>query len=173
MPSTHGIRKATAKDAATLEARIAESARALCADDYTPAQIEAALGTAWGLPVELIRDGTYFVAEVDGKIVACGGWSGADSQPGGQSDQLDPGRVARIRAVFVRPGWARRGFGRTLVEHCEAEARARGFAAADLMATLNGERMYAALGYRSDEPVGERLPSGFTITFVPMKKALV
>ena len=88
-----------------LDTLIAESARVLCADDYTDAEIEAALGTAWALPRELIVHGTYFVAEVDGNAIACGGWSGAESQPGRQTYGTDSGRVARIRpSLSVRVG---------------------------------------------------------------------
>ena len=92
--SSIGLREATIKDVPALEALIGESARVLCAADYTPAQIEAAIGTAWGVDTELIRDGTYLVAEVEGEIVACGGWSrratlfGGDHQVGRESRLL-------------------------------------------------------------------------------------
>jgi GNAT superfamily N-acetyltransferase len=159
---------------------IAESARILCASDYTPAQIEAALGTAWGVDTELIRDGTYFVAEADGNIVACGGWSrratlfGGDHQAGRQSRFLDPEHdAARIRAFFVRPGWDRRGIGRALLENCEAEARAHGFRSAELVATLPGHRLYKAFGYSGNDEIEYPLAGGLTISFVPMRKQLI
>jgi N-acetylglutamate synthase-like GNAT family acetyltransferase len=171
------LRQATLADVPVLEALIAESARDLCQGDYTGAQIEAAIGTAWGVDRELIRDGTYFVVESDGAIVACGGWSkrrtlfGGDAQPGRQSEVLDPTRdAARIRAFFVRPDWARRGLGVMLLERCEAEARAHGFRSAELVATLPGQRLYRAFGYIGDERVEYPLPGGLTITFVPMRK---
>src|SRR5688572_12943456 len=114
------FRKATLADVPAIERIIAESARVLTRADYSDAQIEAALGTAFGVDTELIRDGTYFVVEAEGEgIVACGGWSrrktlfGGDGQQGRESEVLDPEREsARIRAFFVRPDWARRGIGR-------------------------------------------------------------
>jgi N-acetylglutamate synthase-like GNAT family acetyltransferase len=173
------LRRATIEDLPALRALIAESARVLCARDYTPAQIEAALGTAWGVDTELIRDGTYFVAEVDSQIVGCGGWSrratlfGGDDLPGRQSELLDPACDAvRVRAFFVRPGWDRRGIGRALLERCEAEARADGFSAAELVATLPGQRLYKALGYSGNDKVEYPLAGGLTIAFVPMRKQL-
>jgi hypothetical protein len=70
------LRKATLADIPILEQLIAESARALTSQDYTNAQIEAAIGAAWGVDTELIRDGTYFVVEdKDADLVGCGGWS--------------------------------------------------------------------------------------------------
>jgi GNAT superfamily N-acetyltransferase len=166
-------------DVPALEALIAASARAFGRADYTDAQIDAALGTAWGVDTELVRDGTYFVVEVDGAIVACGGWSrrrtlfGADAQPGRESALLDPTvDAARIRAFFVHPAHGRRGIGRALLEHCEHAARREGFRAAELMATLPGQRLYGAFGYASGNPMEHPLPGGLTIRFVPMRKPL-
>jgi len=171
------LRSATSADVPMLEHLIAVSARGLSWQDYTDAQIEAAIGTAWGVDSELIADGTYFVVEAGGQIVGCGGWSkratlfGADAQPGRRSDLLDPERdAARIRAFFVRPDWARRGIGRALIERCESEARAHGFRSFELMATLPGWRLYAALGYSGERRVAHPLPGGLTIDFVPMRK---
>src|SRR5918911_529546 len=148
---TFTLRKATLDDRPILEGLMAESARGLSRQDYTGAQIEAALGSAMGVDTELIRDGTFFVVEAEGEIVACGGGSkrrglvGADNQAGRQSEVADPTRdAARIRAFFVRPAWARQGIGRALLQRCEAEARAAGFRSAQLMATLPGGRLYKA-----------------------------
>jgi GNAT superfamily N-acetyltransferase len=177
---TFALRKARLSDSATLERLICESVRGLSQSDYTDAQIEAALGTAFGLDRELIRDGTYFVAEAANEIVGCGGWSrrktlfGGDQQPGRQSELLDPARdSARIRAFFVRPDWARRGIGRALIERCEAEALTHGFGSTELVATLPGHRLYRSFGYVGDEHMEYRLPGGVVIEFIPMRKELL
>jgi GNAT superfamily N-acetyltransferase len=174
------LRLATLGDVPAIERLIAVSARGLCGVDYTAAQIEAAIGIAWGCDTELVRDGTYFVAEVDRVMVACGGWGrrrtlfGGDSQPGRVSELLDPARdAARIRAFFVHPDWARKGLGKLLLARCESEARAHGFRAAELMATLTGERLYRECGYVADAAVEYPLRDGQVIRFVPMRKALV
>jgi GNAT superfamily N-acetyltransferase len=176
---TVALRRATLDDRPALDELIAESARGLSRGDYTDAQVEAALGGAFGVDSELIRDETYFVAEADGRIVGCGGWSrratryGGDAQAGRQSTVLDPERdAARIRAFFVHPEWARRGVGRAILERCETEARAHGFRSAELLSTLPGERFYRSLGYAGDERVAHDLPGGQSIDFIPMSKAL-
>ncbi len=74
------VRLATNADVPTLHALIESSVRILQANDYTPAQIEGALGTVLGLDTQLLADQTYFVAETTDSsgtktIVACGGWS--------------------------------------------------------------------------------------------------
>jgi GNAT superfamily N-acetyltransferase len=177
--ASFSLRKASLDDTPVLERLIADSARGLGRHDYTDRQIEAALGTAWGVDTELVRDGTYFVAEAEGAIVGCGGWSrrrtlfGGDAHAGRQSGLLDPRRdSARIRAFFVLPNWARHGIGRALLERCEAEALASGFRSAELLATLPGHRLYKAHGYVGNERVVYPLPGGITIEFVPMRKDL-
>jgi GNAT superfamily N-acetyltransferase len=173
------VRIASPDDVPALEQLIAVSARGLSRADYTEAQIEAALGTAWGVDTQLIRDETYFVVADGATMIACGGWSrrrtlfGADAQPGREPAQLDPQREpAKIRAFFVHPDWARRGIGRMLLERCEAEARRQGFRSAELMATLPGTRLYGAFGYVGETRIVHPLAGGLTIEFVPMRKSL-
>jgi GNAT superfamily N-acetyltransferase len=173
------VRVATLEDVCSLEKVIAESARGLGRQDYSLNQIEAALGTAWGVDSELIRDGTYFVAVAAGEVIGCGGWGrrwklfGGDAQPGRCMEMLDPARDAvRIRAFFVCPDWARRGVGRALLARCETEARAQGFTRAELMATLPGMRLYTSCGYVAGASLEYSLPGGLSITFVPMGKGL-
>jgi GNAT superfamily N-acetyltransferase len=157
---------------------VALSARGLSHGDYSEAQVEAALRSALGVDSQLIRDGTYFVAEAGATLVACGGWSrratlfGGDNEPSRQPALLDPSRdAARIRAFFVHPTHARQGLGRTMLTLCEAEARSSGFASAELMATLPGVRLYVACGYEPQEAIEHLLPGGVPIRFVPMRKS--
>ena len=173
------LRKARLEDRAALARLIELSARALSGEDYTPEQIEGAVGHVFGVDSELIRDGTYFVAEAAGALVGCGGWSrrrtlfGGDQYAGREPSELDPARdAARIRAFFVHPAWARRGIGRALLERCEAEARACGFRSLELMATLPGLRLYRAHGYVEGARVTHDLGGGVRIDFVPMRKDL-
>ncbi|MEO1365911.1 MAG: GNAT family N-acetyltransferase [Acidobacteriota bacterium] len=174
------IRVARRDDIAVIEPLIARSVRGLSVGDYTPEQIESALGDAFGLDTQLIGDGTYFVVLVDGAVAGCGGWSfrktlfGADGRPGREPESLDPAAdAAKIRAFFVDPAFARRGIGKALLDHCEAEARAAGFARAELMSTLPGLRLYSRFGYVAGEGIDYPLEKGGSIPFVPMEKALV
>ena len=112
-------------------------------------------------------------------LIACGGWSrrstlfGSDTRVERDDALLDPQLdAARIRAFFVDPAHARRGLGRLMLEHCEAEAVRSGFSRFELMATLPGKRLYERCGYTAREPLTYPLPGGERITFVPMWKAL-
>jgi len=173
------LRNAILSDQADIEKLIARSIRALGSVDYTSAQIEAALQGAFGVDTQLIRDGTYFVAELQGRIVGCGGWScrrtlfGSDAHGQRDSGLLNPVvDAAKIRAFFVDPGVARQGIGASILSRCEAEAIARGFMCFELMATLPGVRLYSARGYKAGSPVMHPLTPDMTIQFVPMTKDL-
>lgn len=177
---TIALRTARFADIAQIEALIARSARGLSAADYRPSQIEGALRGAFGVDTQLLTDQTYFVAEEDGRVVGCGGWSfratlfGGDARAGRDSSTLDPRtQAAKIRAFFVEPAAARRGIGSLLLERCEQEARARGFLHLELMATLPGVKLYAARGYIGAPKLQFDVGQGETIEFVPMRKALV
>lgn len=174
------LRNATPEDHPALTALIGRSARELSAGDYRPEQVEGALRGAFGVDTQLIADGTYFVVEKGGLIVACGGWSfrrtlfGSDSGPGRDASELDPKvDAAKIRAFFVDPAHARRGLGTLLLNRCESEAAARGFTRAEMMATLPGQKLYARRGYAPIGQVKHELAPGLHIEFVPMRKELL
>ncbi len=173
------LRRATRDDIALLAPLIERSARALSRDDYSPGQVSGALRGAFGIDTQLLDDGTYFVAEEDGALAGCGGWSfratlfGGDGRTDRDASMLDPRtHAAKIRAFFVEPSKARRGVGTLLLERCEREARERGFSRVELMATLPGVRLYAARGYVGTQHVSYDLGNGESIEFVPMSKDL-
>ena len=173
------VRRATLEDRAALERLIAESARGLSRGDYSDEQIEAAIASVFGVDTDLVRDGTYYVAEAAGSAVGCGGWSkrktlfGGDRYAARDPGYLDPRtEPAKIRAFFVHPAWARRGVAGAILSTCEREAESHGFRAVELMATLPGVRLYAARGYEAGEQVEYEITDGVRIEFVPMRKAL-
>ena len=172
------IRRATLGDIPLLEPLIVESARGL-RSGYTEAQVEAALGYALGVDQQLIRDGTYFVAEADSHVVGCGGWSkrktlfGSDHVAGKDDARLDPAvDPARIRAFFVHPSWARRGIGSALLAACETAAQAEGFSRLELVSTLPGEPLYRARGFVEMERFAVSLPKGESLPVIRMAKSI-
>jgi GNAT superfamily N-acetyltransferase len=173
------IRKATLGDRPAIEDLIKVSARSLSRGDYSERQIEAAVATVFGVDTNLIMDETYFVADHDGVLIGCGGWSkrrtlfGGDQYAERDSGELDPETErAKIRAFFVHPEHARKGVGRAILSACEDEARARGFRSLELMATLPGLKLYRACGYEGTERVEYEIGDGVRIEFVPMTKDL-
>jgi GNAT superfamily N-acetyltransferase len=179
MSSPWKLRPATLNDRGAISALIVESARHLSRDDYSDAQIDAAIQFVYGVDSDLIRDGTYFAVERDGALIGCGGWSkrrtlfGGDQYASRDTGFLDPQTdPAKIRAFFVHPDAARQGVGRAILDACEQAARAEGFKSLELMATLPGLKLYRACGFVGEARVTHTAPNGVTLPFVPMKKAL-
>lgn len=158
---------------------IAESARYLSRDHYDDAQIDAAIATVFGVDTDLIEDGTYFVAESSGVLVGCGGWSrrktlfGGDQFATRDAGYLDPeSEPAKIRAFFIHPDHARKGIARAILTRCEDEARAYGFHALELMATLPGIAFYKSCGFVEQGTFDLDLVHGIKLELVPMRKEL-
>jgi len=173
------LRLATLNDIPAIEELIAASVNGLQAGDYSVEQRTGALGSVFGVDRALIRDGTYFVIQHVGTLVACGGWSkrktlfGSDHVSGKDDAFLDPlVDAARIRAFFVHPSWARRGFGSQLLEAGEQAARSAGFRRLELGATLTGIPLYERHGFQPLERSEVPLPNGATISIVRMWKQL-
>jgi GNAT superfamily N-acetyltransferase len=173
------FRPAREEDAPALERLIELVVRESLSRCYSEAQLAVALGPVFGLDRRLVRDGTYYVFEDAGEIIACGGWSkrlavyGGDRDRVGADAELNPKLdAARVRAFFVHPSWERRGIGSALLEASEKAIRAAGFTSAELVATLAGEPLYARHGYAVAERQDAPMPGGLTIAVVRMTKNL-
>jgi GNAT superfamily N-acetyltransferase len=187
------IRSAVAADIPVLRGLIDASVRELQAQDYTPAQMEGALQTVFGVDSQLIADGTYFVAEAksDGGaeladtkmagaepvIAGCGGWSkrktlyGSDHWTGREDALLDPVHdAAKIRAFFIHPAWARRGVGSMILEACEAAAKSAGFSRYEMGATLTGAKLFGVKGYVAVKRIEIPLVNGESLPVIHMEK---
>lgn len=172
-------RLAKLDDVPQLNELIASSVRGLSIGYYTPSQIESAIKYIFGVDTQLIIDGTYYVAEIDGVTVGCGGWSKRNTLYGGDQHKeiedplLDPKKdAARIRAFFVHPDHARKGIGRHIINVCEAAAQTNGFNSFELGATLPGVPLYLAMGYHAVEKANAVLADGEILELVKMRKIL-
>jgi len=173
------IRKATMDEREAIQQLIAASARLLSREHYSDQQIEAAIATVFGVDTDLIEDGTYFVAEIDGQLAGCGGWSkrktlfGGDQYSSRDAAYLDPrSEPAKIRAFFIHPDHARKGLARAILTRCEDEARAQGFRALELMATLPGIEFYKSCGFVETGNFDLDLTDKVKLELVPMRKEL-
>jgi GNAT superfamily N-acetyltransferase len=181
------LRIATPGDAAAVEALMKASGAALFPRFYDPVQAASAVEYVSAVDPDLLADGTYFLLEREGtgrrlvpsrEAVACGGWSRRDKLYTGGDDAgndrlLDPAtEPARIRAMFVREDWTRRGLGRRILEASEEAARAEGFTRLALSATLAGLPLYLAYGFEPREEVEIVLPDGVAIMCVTMEKEI-
>ena len=145
----------------------------------SPDQVRAS-HKVMGLDTQLVRDQTYFMIEKDGAVAGCGGWSwratlygGDESMVAREPAPLDPAtEAARIRAMYTDPAFARQGVGRMVIDLGEDAARAHGFRAAEMMATLAGEPLYRACGYEPVETVLSAPIDGVCVPLIRMRKQL-
>jgi len=172
-------RLAVTADAEAISALMKRSVRELFPRFYDARQTATAEIFVADLDTVLIDDGTYYVHEADGEIVACGGWSRRNRLHAGAGHaeddmrRLDPRtEPARVRAMFVRADWTRRGLGRAILESCENAARDEGFTMLALMATLPGEPLYRAFGFDETGRVMVRAPDGVELEGVTMQRPI-
>ncbi|WP_417458480.1 GNAT family N-acetyltransferase [Kordiimonas sp.] len=177
-PSAFTHRVAVEDDIPILRSIMNASISKLQTGFLNPLQVEASF-ELMGMDTQLIKDRTYY-AILDGEeIVGCGGWSrratlyGGNHTKGRDARLLDPKvEAARIRAMYTHPAHARRGIGRLIMDLCEKKAAEEGFTRYELMATLSGEPLYRACGYKPI--VHENVPtsSGVAVPLIKMEKRI-
>jgi len=170
-------RLAIASDTESITTLMKRSVADLFPRFYDARQTATAITHVASLDTVLIEDATYYVHEAGGEIVACGGWSRRNRLHAGSGESADDDRLldprtepARVRAMFVRGDWTRRGLGRAILESCERAARAEGFTMLALMATLPGEPLYRAFGFEETGRVMVRAPDGVELAGVTMQR---
>jgi GNAT superfamily N-acetyltransferase len=173
------IRNASLDDVMVIAAVMRESVEAFGRDVYTPAQIASALQYICRPDEQLILDGTYFVAIADDAIIGCGGWSrrrkvySGSASSANESELLDPAsEPARIRAMFVRPSFGRRGIGRAILAHSERRAAAEGFRRLQLVAMRSAGTLYESAGYTAIADAPVVLEDGVVLECTLMEKEM-
>jgi len=153
---------ATSADIELIKALMHDAISELQKGYLTPEQIQASFA-GMGLDTQLIEDGTYFCVMDSGVLVGCGGWSrratlyGGNHSAGRNADLLNPAKDrARIRAMYTHPDHTRRGIGKMIIEAGEEAARAEGFKALEMAATMAGVPFYKSCGYHIESEWEDR-----------------
>lgn len=165
------IRLATYDDITEMETISKESCRKLLKDEIPDEVIEYSLNNGlWVIDTELLDDNTYYVVCEDSRIVGCGGWSKrvknwntAHSEFKNIADiyikRSDP---VKLRAFYVHPDYAKKGYGSMIISHCENEARKEGYSRMELNTGVeSATHFYKKNGYT----IMKELPYAFTPTF--------
>ena len=170
---------ATPDDAPAIDALMKASGAALFPAFYDEEQTASAVRYVAEVDAMLLADGTYFVIEAGDEMIACGGWSRRDRLYTGSGDSIDDARMldparepARVRAMFVRGDWTRRGLGIRILEACESAAKAEGFRRLVLGSTLSGLPLYLAYGFQRVEDFDVTLSDGVTLPGVSMEMSI-
>jgi GNAT superfamily N-acetyltransferase len=170
------LRQARPDEVEAIDALMKASTADIFPAFYDAEQTAASVTYISSVDRTLIEDGTYFVVESDGELIACGGWSRRDKLYTGSGDAagdarlLDPAtEPARVRAMFVRPDWTRRGLGTRILEACEAAAKTEGFRMLALVATMPGLPLYERYGFITTRLADVTMPNGVTIACAAME----
>lgn len=179
MPNGPTLRVARLDEAEAIDALMKASVRELFPRFYDAVQTASSIKYISAVDRLMIEDGTYFVMEVGDELVACGGWSRRDllyagsGDAAGSAELLDPAtQPARVRAMFVREDWTRRGLGTRILEACEAAAKAEGYQRLALMATLPGLLLYERYGFMEIDRVELTLVDGVKVPAAAMEKPI-
>ena len=170
------IRRASKSDAEELADLARRSVLGLSSEFYSDSQIVSASRCITTPDIDLLEDGTMFVAVSDEGLLGCGAWSKrrklyTGSEHGEDArGYLDPAvDAARIRAFFVDPAAVRTGVARALFAACREDAMNHGFKRFELMATLPGVPLYEKLGFSALEPASLLLTDGTSLPALNMR----
>lgn len=142
LPSTVSLQAYASADLPAVRALHALAFRQLAASHHDAAQIAAheALIAADDYAVDVARSNLILARDQAGSLIATAGWLPMPERP----------NTARIRKVFVHPGWARRGLATALVQAAEQAAAAAGYPHLYVRANINAVPLYRKLGYRAE-----------------------
>jgi GNAT superfamily N-acetyltransferase len=134
------------------------SVMGLLGSHYSATQLEAGRAAhLYEIETELVADGTYYVLDVDGRLVGGSGWSasGRFHPPGstGSFGHAVESGTATMRATYVDPAWTRRGFASLLAQVTETAATIAGFRRFEALCTPMSEAVRLRLGYHVHERV--------------------
>jgi len=154
------IRFAKSNEIKKIHCLIEVSAKHLQVGFYKPKTIVEGLELVSGIN-QMVNEGTFFVAEAAGDIVACGGYSNKGIE-----------KKAELRAFFVHPENSRKGLASAILERCIDELEKSGVNELSLAATLVGEPFYRKHGFDDLSRESIILSSGSSFEVVNMYRVL-
>jgi N-acetylglutamate synthase-like GNAT family acetyltransferase len=135
------VRRTYPEDAPLIDHILERAYPTLMADAYRKEVLSVALPFLTKSNIELLKSGTYYVAEESGHILGCGGWT--LERPG--TSEVTPG-IAHLRHFATDPAFVRQGVGRTIFRECAQTAAQAGAKMFQAYSSLNAEPFYASLG---------------------------
>ena len=167
------IRRANPSDLDDIRRLQAAALRGFARRVHGPEVVESLIPRIGDFDAELVADGTFFLAEIEGEAVACGGWSVREPSFMGSEIELPVTSgvdVPHLHGVFVHPLFVGHGIGSVLLEKIDADLRAQGFARARIAATLAAEGFFARRGWRRQGAVFGALDGGLIFVGMGMEK---
>ena len=161
------VRTANLSDAAAVQQVLLASYPTLMAEAYDPGLLRRALPSITRANEKLLASGTYYIAELSGHAVGCGGWS--HEEPGGNRKVAG---IAHIRHFAVSAEHIGLGVGRALFDRCEADARVEEIRLFKCFASRNAVGFYAALGFKLCGEIDVPMPAGVSFPSLLMERSV-
>jgi N-acetylglutamate synthase-like GNAT family acetyltransferase len=146
------IRVAEEHDLQGIGALLFRSYSVLMRPAYDVDVLEAALPAISKAKPDLVALRTFYVAELDGEIIGCGGWTWS---PPGKGKLVDG--LVHARHFAVDPQHTGRGVGRAIFGRCATDARAAGALWIQALSSLNAAEFYRKVGLTPLQPVSVTL----------------
>jgi N-acetylglutamate synthase-like GNAT family acetyltransferase len=167
MISNFSVRVADLRDMTAVNSLLAASYSKLLQRKYGPQMLARALPIITKANPVLLASGTYYLTQIGGVLVGCGGWS--KEAPG--SGELKGG-MAHIRHFATHPDWLRRGIARTLLLRCFREASMAGISSLECHSSSVAVDFYLATGFRVVGPMEMKLTPHISIDGVLMRRSV-
>jgi GNAT superfamily N-acetyltransferase len=162
------IRPTSQRDLVAVDALLAASYPVLLKPDYPPSVLVTALPLISRARPDLLRSGTYYMAEDgEGRALAAGGWTHGAPQGG-----VGLPEVGHVRHVVTHPAMTRRGLAAAIMTRCLAEALAGGVQRMVCQSTRTAVPFYTKMGFRTRGEIEIVLRPGITFPAVEMVREL-
>lgn len=155
------VRPSLPSDLAALDALFAQSYPKLLKADYPPSVLVTAVPLLARAQPRLLASGTYYVVEVDGRIIGAGGWSPRRDR-----------RMAEVRHVVTAADRTRRGVGRRLFDSIFEAARAARNEVLMCQSTRTAVPFYKAMGFVAGREISVPLRPGIVFPVREMHRRL-
>lgn len=157
------IRPAKPEDAEGIHRAHMESIQKLCAQDYTPEQIEAWGNRPFNADIRLhaIQNDFVWIAECDSNIE---GYIHMTVMKKNDAVYVD------LSGLYITPKIKNQGLGRELVLLVEKQTKLLGIGCIRLGSTLTSEKFYAKMGYQKIGDAKSQLIRNVAIPYLLMEK---
>ncbi|MEM8730122.1 MAG: GNAT family N-acetyltransferase [Pseudomonadota bacterium] len=157
------IRQTSADDLAAVDLLLGRAYPRLLKADYPPSVLVMALPIISRAQPQLLRSGTYYVAEhISGQPLGAGGWT---------PDSRDP-KLGHIRHLVTDHRFTRQGVARAILLHVFQTAERAGCTGLTCASTRTAEPFYQALGFETVGPMEVPLAQGIVFPAIRMRRNL-
>lgn len=167
MNKTVTLRTTTPDDLAEIDALFARAYLVLLKPDYPPSVLVTALPLISRAQPKLLASGTFYCAEVEGKIVGAGGWT-----PGAPGGARADRNVGHVRHLVTDQAFTRQGIARALMTHVFDAAAQAGMEILRCQSTRTAVPFYQAVGFRVLGEITVPLRAGIDFPAVSMTRDL-